>query len=331
MTVSQCESKCRHSCSCTAYAYANLTIETTLHCVNWFGALVDLNHNAFIGKDLYVCLHSSDQVSNAKTGNLTPKRRIPIAIAAATISTGLLFISIIGYVLRRGSSYMSPKYALYGQFSEKSDVFSFGVLLLEIVSGKRSTNSHQTEHSLTLIGWAWENWKEGSCLELIDPSIRDICNLQEALKCIAVGLLCVQEFPGDRPTIIRMKSKFIFSCLLDKAESDLGDNHIPLDQQLGFDYTTNIISFFNPGNSTNRYLGIWYKTISEQTVIWVANRDNLAKNSHGVFGLGDDGNLVLFDGRRRIVWSSNATTANLAMNSTIAVLLDTGNCAMAEF
>ncbi|GMP67004.1 hypothetical protein CsSME_00027135 [Camellia sinensis var. sinensis] len=76
--------------------------ETTLHCVNWFGALVDLNHNAFIGKDLYVCLHSSDQVSNAKTGNLTPKRRIPIAIAAATISTGLLFISIIGYVLRRG-------------------------------------------------------------------------------------------------------------------------------------------------------------------------------------------------------------------------------------
>lgn len=82
------------------------------------------------------------------------------------------------------------------------------------------------------------------------------------------------------------------------------------------------LGFFNPGNSTNRYLGIWYKTISEQTVIWVANRENpLAKNSRGVFGLGDDGNLVLFDGRRRVVWSSNATTANLAMNSTVAVLI----------
>ncbi|CAL5342499.1 unnamed protein product [Camellia sinensis] len=67
--------------------------------MNWFGALVDLNHNAFIGKDLYDRLHSSDQVSNAKTGNLTPKRRILIAIAAAAISTGFLFISIIGYVL----------------------------------------------------------------------------------------------------------------------------------------------------------------------------------------------------------------------------------------
>ncbi|CAL5342503.1 unnamed protein product [Camellia sinensis] len=102
MTVSQCESKCPDNCSCTAYAYANLTIETTVHCMNWFGALVDLNHNAFIGKDLYVRLHSSDQVSNAKTGNLTTKRRILTAIAAAAISTRLLFISIIGYVLRRG-------------------------------------------------------------------------------------------------------------------------------------------------------------------------------------------------------------------------------------
>ncbi|KAI8006873.1 G-type lectin S-receptor-like serine/threonine-protein kinase [Camellia lanceoleosa] len=93
---------CAGKMELTSYAYANLTIETTVHCMNWFGALVFLNHNAFIGKDLYVRLHSSDQVSNAKTGNLTPKRRILIAIAAAAISTGLLFISIIGYVLRRG-------------------------------------------------------------------------------------------------------------------------------------------------------------------------------------------------------------------------------------
>ncbi|KAL7185675.1 hypothetical protein ACSBR2_027599 [Camellia fascicularis] len=95
MTVSQCESKCRDNCSCTAYAYANLIVETKVQCMNWFGDLVDLNHNAFNGKDLYVRLHGSDQVSNGKTGNLTPKRRILIAIAAATISTGLLCISIM--------------------------------------------------------------------------------------------------------------------------------------------------------------------------------------------------------------------------------------------
>lgn len=51
------------------------------------------------------------------------------------------------------SGYMSPEYALYGQFSEKSDVFSFGVLLLEIVSGKRNTVFYRTGLSLTLLGW----------------------------------------------------------------------------------------------------------------------------------------------------------------------------------
>ncbi|CAL5342497.1 unnamed protein product [Camellia sinensis] len=99
------------------------------------------------------------------------------------------------------SSCMSPEYALYGKFSEKSYLFSFGVLMLEIMSGKRNTSFHLTELSLTLLGWARENWKEGSCLEFIDPSIRETCDIQEALKCIAVGLLCVQEFPRDRPTM----------------------------------------------------------------------------------------------------------------------------------
>ncbi|CAL5342500.1 unnamed protein product [Camellia sinensis] len=70
------------------------------------------------------------------------------------------------------------------------------------------------------------------------------------------------------------------------------------------------LGFFSPGNSMNRYIGIWYNTISKQTVIWVANRENpLAKISHGFL----------------LVWSSNATIAKLAMNSTVAVLLDTGN------
>ncbi|XP_021815591.1 G-type lectin S-receptor-like serine/threonine-protein kinase At1g11330 isoform X2 [Prunus avium] len=95
--------------------------------------------------------------------------------------------------------YMSPEYALFGHFSEKLDVFSFGVLLLEIVSGKRNAAFYSVEHSQTLAGWAWELWKEGRGLEMIDASVRETYQPHEALRCIHVGLLCVQE--ADRPTM----------------------------------------------------------------------------------------------------------------------------------
>ncbi|KAM5558666.1 hypothetical protein ABKV19_020381 [Rosa sericea] len=97
--------------------------------------------------------------------------------------------------------YMSPEYARYGHFSEKLDVFSFGVLLLEIVTGKKNGAFYRFEHSLTLAGWAWKLWKENRGMEVIDASVRETCRPHEALRCIHVGFLCVQEAPADRPTM----------------------------------------------------------------------------------------------------------------------------------
>ncbi|XP_028761829.1 G-type lectin S-receptor-like serine/threonine-protein kinase SD1-1 isoform X3 [Neltuma alba] len=95
--------------------------------------------------------------------------------------------------------YMAPEYATDGLFSVKSDVFSFGVLVLEIISGKRSRGYYNPNHSLNLIGHAWKLWKEGKPLELIDSSIQDSCSLSQILHCIRVSLLCVQQHPEDRP------------------------------------------------------------------------------------------------------------------------------------
>ncbi|XP_076943905.1 G-type lectin S-receptor-like serine/threonine-protein kinase B120 [Bidens hawaiensis] len=96
--------------------------------------------------------------------------------------------------------YMSPEYAMEGLFSVKSDVYSFGVLLLEIVSGKRNT-SFRSHDATNLIKHAWNLWKDGKPEELIDPSILDSCNMKEALKCIHVGMLCVQFSAVHRPTM----------------------------------------------------------------------------------------------------------------------------------
>ncbi|KAG5234847.1 G-type lectin S-receptor serine/threonine-protein kinase [Salix suchowensis] len=96
--------------------------------------------------------------------------------------------------------YMSPEYAMEGLFSVKSDVYSFGVLLLEIVSGRRNTSFRTTDHVI-LIAYAWDLWSEGKAMEMVDPSIRDSCDEIEVLRCIQLGMLCVQDSALHRPNM----------------------------------------------------------------------------------------------------------------------------------
>ncbi|XP_015897133.3 G-type lectin S-receptor-like serine/threonine-protein kinase At4g27290 isoform X1 [Ziziphus jujuba] len=97
--------------------------------------------------------------------------------------------------------YMAPEYAIDGQFSVKSDVFSFGILMLEIVSGKKNRGLYRLDDNLNLVGYAWKLWEEERSQELIDECFKDSRNLSEVLRCIHVSLLCVQQLPEDRPSM----------------------------------------------------------------------------------------------------------------------------------
>ncbi|XP_016649102.1 PREDICTED: G-type lectin S-receptor-like serine/threonine-protein kinase CES101 isoform X3 [Prunus mume] len=97
--------------------------------------------------------------------------------------------------------YMSPEYAMKGIVSIKTDVFSFGVLLLEIVSGKKNNSNYHFKYQLNLIGYAWQLWNEDRGFELVDPVLGESCPITEVLRCIHVGLLCVQDHAADRPTM----------------------------------------------------------------------------------------------------------------------------------
>ncbi|KAF9601574.1 hypothetical protein IFM89_020430 [Coptis chinensis] len=97
--------------------------------------------------------------------------------------------------------YMAPEYALHGQFSVKSDVFSFGVLVLEIVSGQKNNSFYGSESAEYLLSYAWRQWVEGTALELIEPTLRERYSRNEVMRCIHIGLLCVQKEIARRPTM----------------------------------------------------------------------------------------------------------------------------------
>ncbi|KAG5516616.1 hypothetical protein RHGRI_037369 [Rhododendron griersonianum] len=85
------------------------------------------------------------------------------------------------------------------------------------------------------------------------------------------------------------------------------------------------LGFFTPGKSTNRYLGIWYNKVSEQTVVWVANRGDPINDTSGSLSFDITGNLVVTGpDRNNPVWSTNVSDPTLAKNSS-AQLLDSGN------
>uniref|UniRef100_A0A7N2MC39 Protein kinase domain-containing protein n=1 Tax=Quercus lobata TaxID=97700 RepID=A0A7N2MC39_QUELO len=99
------------------------------------------------------------------------------------------------------SGYMAPEYAIDGLFSVKSDVFSFGILLLEIICGKKNRGSFHPEYSINLVGHAWKSWKEGRTLELIDTLLKDSCILSELERCLHISFLCLQQHHEDRPNM----------------------------------------------------------------------------------------------------------------------------------
>nr|POF24217.1 g-type lectin s-receptor-like serine/threonine-protein kinase [Quercus suber] len=119
--------------------------------------------------------------------------------------------------------YMSPEYAVDGRFSVKSDVFSMGVLMLEIVSAMKIRKFFHPNHHHNLLGHAWLLWKEGRALELSYTCLEDSHSRSQILRCIQVGLLCVQKFPEDRP---------IMSCVYSMLMNE--EAILPQPKQPGF-------------------------------------------------------------------------------------------------
>ncbi|XP_039115268.1 LOW QUALITY PROTEIN: cold-responsive protein kinase 1-like [Dioscorea cayenensis subsp. rotundata] len=97
--------------------------------------------------------------------------------------------------------YLAPEYAVRGQVTWKSDVYSFGVLLLEIVSGRCNTNTRLPFAERFLLDRVWSLYEVCELREIVDMSITDDMEIEEACKFLKVGLLCTQDVSNLRPTM----------------------------------------------------------------------------------------------------------------------------------
>ncbi|XP_027337520.1 cold-responsive protein kinase 1-like [Abrus precatorius] len=108
--------------------------------------------------------------------------------------------------------YTAPEYAIHGQLSEKADTYSFGVVVLEIISGQKSSELRDDAEGEFLLQRAWKLYEGDMHLELVDKTLNpDDYDAEEVKKIIEIALLCTQASAAARPTMseiaILLKSK----------------------------------------------------------------------------------------------------------------------------
>ncbi|KAK9155257.1 hypothetical protein Sjap_002737 [Stephania japonica] len=99
--------------------------------------------------------------------------------------------------------YLAPEYAMRGHLTEKADVFGFGVVALEVLSGRPNSDTNLEREKIYLLEWAWNLHENNHELELVDPRLSEF-NEEKAKRVLGVALLCTQASPMLRPSMTRV-------------------------------------------------------------------------------------------------------------------------------
>eukprot|EP00253_Pinus_taeda_P008027 PITA_08027 len=100
--------------------------------------------------------------------------------------------------------YTAPEYAMRGQLTEKADVYSYGIVVLEIVSGRKCIDATLDTSMQILLEWAWNAYTNNQALDIVDPTLNGQYPRQQALRVITIALLCTQGPPTLRPAMSKV-------------------------------------------------------------------------------------------------------------------------------
>ncbi|KAJ4733763.1 Leucine-rich repeat transmembrane protein kinase [Rhynchospora pubera] len=114
--------------------------------------------------------------------------------------------------------YLAPEYAMRGHLTEKTDVFAFGVVVLEAVAGRSNSDQTQRPDQIYLFEWAWNLYEQNRALELLDPKLTSY-DKDQALRLIGISLSCTHASPLQRPSMSRVVSMLTGDSEVSKVTS----------------------------------------------------------------------------------------------------------------
>ncbi|CAL0303809.1 unnamed protein product [Lupinus luteus] len=198
MSLQECEKQCLKNCNCSAYS--NLDIrDGGSGCMIWFNDIMDMRKESSQGQEIYIRLAASE-LSNA-SNNANKKRLAGILVGIGTFILGMTTVGYVIYIRRRKLLKSDKDTIVKKEDNEKENI---ELPIFDFPTIANATDNFSQCNILGEGGYgpvykAWKLWNEDRQLEFIDDSIGDSIIDVEALRCIQMGLLCVQERPDDRP------------------------------------------------------------------------------------------------------------------------------------
>ncbi|XP_014523068.2 probable leucine-rich repeat receptor-like serine/threonine-protein kinase At3g14840 isoform X2 [Vigna radiata var. radiata] len=119
--------------------------------------------------------------------------------------------------------YMAPEYAMHGYLTDKADVYSFGIVVLEIINGRNNIIHRQNEESFSILDWAHMLKEKGDLMELVDRRLGSNFKKEEVLVTIKVALLCTQVTTTLRPTMSSVVSILEGKSVVDEVVTEASE------------------------------------------------------------------------------------------------------------
>ncbi|KAF7822789.1 G-type lectin S-receptor-like serine/threonine-protein kinase [Senna tora] len=370
MDLKDCQESCLKNCSCTAYA--NLDIRNGgSGCLLWFDRVIDMRQHLQGGQELYIRLSASELDLTIDHGHdkfHKKKLYIGLGVGSSVLVMGLMALGFSTDIWKKKLHKAGKAIIFYWKHNKSKlrnvdiDLPTFDLSIIGEATNNFSSSNKLGEGGFGPVYKAWRLWTEEKPLELIDEFLEEKSTPAEVIRCMHVGLLCVQQKPEDRPDMSsvvlmlngeKLLSKpnapgFYSGRDLDGADfSNRNPNQFSPNEMSLMTYRGTLgmgqsiktsdtlvsakgsfeLGFFPKQNSTKYYVGIWFKKekVPIDNIVWVANRKQPVSDSSSAFlTIFKDGNLVVKEGEM-VYFVTDIANISTTTTTTRVMLLDSGN------